>query len=38
LGLTLTKNIVELHRGQIGVDSEPGAGSTFWIIMPLRIT
>jgi signal transduction histidine kinase len=38
LGLALTKNIVELHRGQIGVDSEPGTGTTFWIIMPLHIT
>ena len=38
LGLALTKNIVELHHGQIGVDSEPGTGTTFWIIMPLHIT
>jgi len=35
LGLTITKRIVELHRGRVWVNSSPGQGSTFWIALPV---
>jgi len=35
LGLTLVKEIVEAHRGQVHVASEPGKGSMFSIRLPL---
>jgi signal transduction histidine kinase/ActR/RegA family two-component response regulator len=35
IGLVVTKRLVELMRGVIGVDSVVGTGSVFWIEMPL---
>ncbi len=35
LGLVICKRIVDLMGGKIGVDSEPGRGTTFWFEIPL---
>lgn len=34
IGLVITKNIVELMGGRIGVETEKGTGSTFWFELP----
>ncbi len=34
LGLALSKSLMEAIGGSIGVESAPGAGSTFWIELP----
>ncbi len=36
LGLAIAKHVAMLHRGEIGVTSEPGKGSRFWIRTPQR--
>ncbi len=36
LGLALTRKFVELHGGKVGVESEPGKGSTFTLTLPVR--
>jgi len=38
LGLTLVKHITEAHNGRIQVESEPGNGSTFSVILPISDT
>lgn len=35
LGLSMCKTSIERHGGQVGVESSPGVGSTFWFALPL---
>lgn len=37
IGLTICKDLIEVMGGTIGVDSEPGHGSTFWIELPIDV-
>lgn len=36
VGLSLTRQLAELHGGGVSVDSEPGCGSTFTVFLPLK--
>jgi len=37
LGLAIAKDIVELHKGKIWVESLPGKGSTFIVVLPRNL-
>jgi len=36
LGLYISRMLIECHGGRVGVESSPGAGSTFWFALPLQ--
>ena len=38
LGLAITQRLVELHGGQLGIESQPGSGSCFYFTLPRAIT
>lgn len=35
LGLYISRSIIERHHGQVGIESSPGKGATFWFTLPL---
>ena len=35
IGLTITRRLMTLMGGKVGVESEPGSGSRFWLRIPL---
>ena len=37
LGLSIAKKLTQLMDGEVGLDSEEGVGSTFYVILPLEL-
>ena len=37
LGLAIARHIVEAHKGRIWAESETGCGSTFHVLLPIRL-
>jgi signal transduction histidine kinase len=35
LGLHLSRTIIVRHGGEVGVESAPGEGATFWFTLPV---
>jgi two-component system phosphate regulon sensor histidine kinase PhoR len=35
LGLAIVKNVMQAHGGEVRVESAPGEGTTFFLILPV---